>query len=76
VFVDAGDVSRYRLNIRLLYPHLSVGLGVHYNTPVGPIRLDVGFPIPPLQVLDPNASAAEKSRDGILAVSIGIGEAF
>jgi outer membrane protein insertion porin family/translocation and assembly module TamA len=76
IFCDASDVSRYRLNVRLLYPHLSCGVGAHYNTPVGPIRLDVGFPIPWLTVLDPSASDEEKTLDHILAVSIGIGEAF
>jgi outer membrane protein assembly factor BamA len=76
VFCDASDVSRYRLNIRLLYPHLSCGFGIHYNTPVGPLRLDTGFQIPGLQVLDPSADAAEKSSDSFYAISIGIGEAF
>jgi outer membrane protein insertion porin family/translocation and assembly module TamA len=76
IFCDASDVSLARVNIRLLYPHLSCGLGVHYNTPVGPLRLDAGFPIPGLQVLDPAASAAEKSSDSFYAISIGIGEAF
>jgi outer membrane translocation and assembly module TamA len=76
LFCDASDVSRYRLNVRLLYPHLSCGAGAHYNTPVGPIRLDVGFQIPGMQVLDPNATAADKSSDSFYAVSVGIGEAF
>jgi outer membrane protein insertion porin family/translocation and assembly module TamA len=76
VFCDASDVSRYKANIRLLYPHLSCGVGAHYNTPVGPIRLDVGFPIPGLQALDPSATEAERKPDSSFAVSIGIGEAF
>jgi outer membrane protein insertion porin family/translocation and assembly module TamA len=75
-FCDASDVSRKQVDIRLLYPHLSCGLGAHYNTPVGPIRLDVGFPIPGLQVLDPNATPADKALDNHYAVSIGVGEAF
>jgi outer membrane protein insertion porin family/translocation and assembly module TamA len=75
-FVDLGDVSRYRLDIRPLYWHLSIGAGAHYNTPVGPIRLDVGFPFPGLQALSPSASEAEKHPDHVFAVSIGIGEAF
>jgi hypothetical protein len=43
---------------------------------VGPIRLDVGFPIPYLQALSPSASEEEKHPEHIFAVSIGIGEAF
>jgi outer membrane protein insertion porin family/translocation and assembly module TamA len=75
-FVDASDVSRYRFNVRFLYPHLSIGVGAHYNTPVGPIRLDVGIPIPGWQVFDASASEAEKTAPSPFAVSIGIGEAF
>jgi outer membrane protein insertion porin family/translocation and assembly module TamA len=76
VFCDASDVSRFRLNIRLLYPHLSCGFGLHYDTPVGPIRLDAGFQIPGLQVLDKTADPTEQSSDSFYAISIGVGEAF
>jgi outer membrane protein assembly factor BamA len=76
VFCDASDVSRFRFDIRLLYPHLSCGLGVHYDTPVGPLRLDAGFQIPGLQVLDRTADPSEKSSDSFFAISFGVGEAF
>ena len=76
VFCDASDVSRYRFDLRFLYPHLSCGGGLHYNTPVGPIRFDVGFQLPGLQVLDPKATEADKIRDSFFAIAIGIGEAF
>ncbi|AUX39255.1 surface antigen [Sorangium cellulosum] len=53
VFVDAGDVSReYRLfRSGPERPHLSAGLGLRYTTPIGPLRLDVGYRIPCMQVL-------------------------
>jgi outer membrane protein insertion porin family/translocation and assembly module TamA len=51
VFCDAGDVSPNEFDIRLRYLHLSCGGGVRYDTPVGPIRLDIGYRIQPLQVL-------------------------
>jgi outer membrane protein insertion porin family/translocation and assembly module TamA len=76
VFCDASDVSRYRVNIRVLYPHLSCGVGAHYNTPVGPVRLDFGVQIPKMQVLDPEATEADKASYSWYAVSVGIGEAF
>ncbi|HKQ69769.1 MAG TPA: BamA/TamA family outer membrane protein, partial [Polyangiaceae bacterium] len=76
VFCDASDVSRYRFDLRFLYPHLSCGAGIHYDTPVGPIRLDAGFQLPGLQVLDPKADPSEKVRDGFFAIALGIGEAF
>ena len=46
VFCDAADVSPFTLDIRLDRPHLSCGAGARYDTPVGPIRLDIGYRIP------------------------------
>lgn len=50
-FVDASDVARREAEFRFNVPHLSAGPGLRYDTPVGPIRLDVGFPIPGMQVV-------------------------
>lgn len=54
-FCDMGDVSPHELGqpqaIRLDHLHLSCGLGARYDTPLGPIRLDIGYRIQPLQVL-------------------------
>jgi outer membrane protein insertion porin family/translocation and assembly module TamA len=74
IFCDASDVSRQRFHLRWLYPHLSCGAGLHYDTPIGPIRLDAGFQIPGFQVLDP--SSTEKRSPSFYAISLGIGEAF
>jgi outer membrane protein insertion porin family/translocation and assembly module TamA len=74
VFCDASDVSRQRFHLRWLYPHLSCGAGLHYDTPIGPIRLDAGFQIPGLQVLDP--ASTEAPSPSFYAISLGIGEAF
>ena len=40
VFVDAGDAftDRFRLNV-------GAGIGARWRSPLGPIRLDVGFPV-------------------------------
>jgi translocation and assembly module TamA len=45
-FVDAGDAfsDTFELN-------LSVGVGVRWRSPLGPVRLDVGFPIESAQPL-------------------------
>lgn len=51
VFVDSSDVTRDLGQLRLDHPHVSSGLGIRYETPVGPLRLDLGFRIPYLQVL-------------------------
>jgi len=82
IFTDGADVSPHVADIRLSHPHLSSGLGVRYDTPVGPIRLDVGYRLPGLQVLgktDPLDNEPEPDLlFGVLPVAIafGIGEAF
>ena len=78
VFCDAADVSPFTLDIRLDRPHLSCGGGARYDTPVGPIRLDIGYRIPGLQYL--SSSSFERPPDTLfgipIALAFGIGEAF
>jgi outer membrane protein insertion porin family/translocation and assembly module TamA len=78
LFLDGSDVSAKRVNIRLNRPHLSVGAGARYDTPIGPIRLDVGYRIPGAQA--PQDAADEGDPNQIfglpIAISFGIGEAF
>jgi outer membrane protein insertion porin family/translocation and assembly module TamA len=50
LFVDAGDVTRRLGELRIDHPHVSSGIGLRYDTAVGPLRLDLGFRIPYLQV--------------------------
>jgi outer membrane protein insertion porin family/translocation and assembly module TamA len=87
LFCDAGDVSAQQTDVRLTHLHLSCGFGGRYDTPVGPIRLDVGYRIPFLQVLgyaNEAEVAAHDPTEGMqpqifgvpLAISFGIGEAF
>jgi outer membrane protein insertion porin family/translocation and assembly module TamA len=95
LFCDAGDVSQFVLllkerALRFDYLHMSCGLGGRYDTPVGPIRLDVGYRIPGLQILgqkdpstyDPTFWTPPNLFDiggfpGLpIAVAFGIGEAF
>lgn len=79
-FCDAADVSSGRVDIRPSHPHLSCGAGGRYDTPVGPVRLDIGYRIPGLQVIG-GPDPTEREPDplfGLLPVGIafGIGEAF
>ncbi len=78
LFTDASDVSPRRLSFRFNRPHLSVGVGLRYDTPVGPVRLDIGYRVPGLQA--PTGAADEGVPGEILklplAASFGIGEAF
>ncbi|HEX4446399.1 MAG TPA: BamA/TamA family outer membrane protein, partial [Polyangiaceae bacterium] len=87
VFCDTGGVSPNVLDLDFETLRLSCGGGVRYDTPVGPIRLDVGYRIAPLQNLgfpDENAAHAANPTIGIasrpfgapIGINFGIGEAF
>ena len=87
VFCDMSDVSPLEGNIRLAYLHLSCGFGAAYDTPVGPVRVGIGYRIQPLQVLgykDETAAANADPVNGVqptilglpLALAIGIGQAY
>lgn len=80
-FCDAGDVSPRVASIRPDHPHLSCGAGARYDTPVGPIRLDLGYRIPGLQAPANDPLEANDGELGTifgvpLAIAAGIGEAF
>ncbi len=78
LFSDTSDVSPYKVNFRFDRPHLSVGLGARYETPIGPVRLDVGYRVPGLQApADARDEAVPREIFGLpIAASFGIGEAF
>jgi outer membrane protein insertion porin family/translocation and assembly module TamA len=84
IFVDASDVTRDEAFFRLTRPHLSTGLGLRYMTPVGPLRVDLGYRIPCAQVFGvcpDEALPGDEGEPGTvlglpIAVSLAIGEAF
>lgn len=80
VFCDASDVSADLITLRFDYPHLSCGAGLRVDTPIGPIRADVGVRIPGAQFpsdIDPRTEGDPGSTLGApLAISVGVGEAF
>jgi outer membrane protein assembly complex protein YaeT len=51
VFVDAGNVWTERWTIELDDLRYSVGAGVRYQTPVGPVRFDFGYQLNPIDGL-------------------------
>jgi outer membrane protein insertion porin family/translocation and assembly module TamA len=80
-FLDASDVSREVATIRFNFPHLSPGFGLRYGTPVGPIRLDVGYRLPFAQeVGEAELRPQEGDPDDVfglpIAIHFGLGEAF
>jgi len=83
VFIDASDVTRDVGDIRLNVPHLSVGPGLRYLTPVGALRFDVGYRIPGAQALGQAELDPEDGRPGTeffgvlpITLQLAIGEAF
>lgn len=82
-FVDGSDVVRSLGELRLDHPHLAPGTGLRLATPVGPLRLDVGFRPPYLQRLgfaeleqDEGGPGAGAPASFPWAFSLAIGEAF
>ncbi len=84
-FVDASNVSNRIAYLDFDAPHISVGPGLRYGSPVGPIRLDVGWRVPGLQIFktDPTTldvaqlpQYADDSWYNSFNLSILIGEAF
>ena len=47
LFVDFGQVSLRSFDVPVHDLKFSAGFGVRYSTPIGPLRLDIGFPFSP-----------------------------
>lgn len=93
-FCDTGDVSQFvfpeKHALRFDYLHMSCGAGARYDTPVGPIRLDIAYRIQPLQIVGPGTHNETEAFEhdatfGLqpllfnvlpVAIAFGIGEAF
>jgi outer membrane protein assembly factor BamA len=87
VFCDTGDVSSQVFDPRFEHLHMSCGGGLRYQTPVGPVRLDVGYRVQPLQVLhyatgsdvyrlNPDEGTQSTLFYLPIVIAFGIGEAF
>jgi outer membrane protein insertion porin family/translocation and assembly module TamA len=72
LFVDAGNAWSSPWDINLGDLEYSVGPGLRYNTPVGPIRVDVGYQLTPLDGLLVNGRP-ERRR---WRLHFSIGQAF
>jgi outer membrane protein assembly complex protein YaeT len=47
LFLDFGEVSTRRFHVPVSDLKFAAGFGLSYQTPVGPLRIDVGFPFRP-----------------------------
>ncbi len=68
-FLDAGNVFARTSDLDLGELRGAVGFGVRYASPVGPIRLDLGFKTDRRQL-------ASGRREGLTALHISLGQAF
>ena len=68
-FVDAGNVYRRAADIDLSDLRVATGFGLRYRSPIGPLRIDLGFKVNP-QLL------ASGSRERRSIVHISLGQAF
>jgi outer membrane protein insertion porin family len=68
-FVDAGNVFRRAGETELTDLRVATGFGLRYRSPIGPLRMDLGFKVNP-RVL------ANGSRERGSIVHISLGQAF
>jgi outer membrane protein insertion porin family len=68
-FVDSGNVFARTSDIRLTELRGAVGFGVRYKSPIGPIRVDLGFKLH-------RDVIAETQRESLTALHISLGQAF
>jgi outer membrane protein assembly factor BamA len=68
-FVDAGNVFRRAGDIRLADIRPSIGAGLRYRSPIGPLRFDMGINLDP-QIVPPG------TRERRTVFHLSIGQAF
>jgi len=76
-FLDGGNVWTTPGTVNLTEMKFSVGAGIRYNTPVGPLRLDWGYKLRPIDVryantVDPNINVHESPYE----IQFTLGNAF
>ena len=71
-FLDAGNVYDLVSNVSLGRIHAGVGFGVRYRSPVGPIRVDLGFKLDRQEF----GSGENRQEERRTALHISIGQAF
>ena len=68
-FVDGGNVFKNAVDLSLTDLRGAYGLGGRYKSPIGPIRVDVGFKVHPVELSPGN-------RESAYRVHVSLGQAF
>lgn len=71
-FVDAGNVWETSADLDVADLRVSVGPGIRYATPIGPIRLDFGYQLTPIEGLVVRGNPEQRQW----RVHFSIGQAF
>jgi outer membrane protein assembly complex protein YaeT len=70
-FLDAGQIYQFASSINLAQLRPAAGFGVHYKSPIGPIRVELGFNLHP-EVLVPATNNFERR----MILNVSLGQAF
>jgi len=73
-FLDAGNVYDRVQNLSLRRIRSGAGFGIRYRSPVGPIRVDLGFKLGERQFF--GSDEKTRQQEPLTAVHISIGQAF
>ena len=72
LFVDAGNVWAQSMGFNLHDLRYAIGPGLRYQTPIGPVRFDVGFQLNPIPGLLVNGEEQKRA----MRFHFSIGQAF
>lgn len=72
IFLDGGNVWEEAWNVDLNNLRYDVGPGLRYDTPIGPIRVDIGYQLNPIEGLRVNAEGKNRR----FRFHFSIGQAF
>lgn len=76
LFLDSSDVRPGRAEIAFDTPHLAPGFGLRYPTPVGPVRLDVGFRVLEALGNEPPEGSPPTLFGAPITLHLAVGQAF
>ena len=70
-FLDAGNIYRYASSIDLTQLRPAAGFGVHYKSPIGPIRVELGFNLHPRPLVEGTNNVERR-----VIINVSLGQAF